>query len=271
MNPEDSYSLSESVLLGAIQGLTEFLPVSSSAHLIFFSSVLGGHVLPLALNIGFHVGTLLALLCYFWKDWLAIISSFFRLVLRRERSFNATTMIPALVIGSIPAGLLGVLFKDPIESTFHHPIMTVVPLILFGLALWYTDRKFAGNRRLASLSVMDALFIGTAQAIALIPGSSRSGCTIMGGRILGFSRQDAARFSFLLGTPAMLGAALLDYDEIVTNLTNTDFLIGVATAGVVGGLAIHFLLNFLRKQGFLVFAIYRIVLGIAILFTVHRP
>ncbi len=270
MNPEDSYSLSESILLGAIQGLTEFLPVSSSAHLIFFSSILGGHVLPLALNIGFHVGTLLALLGYFWRDWFGIIGSFFRLVIRRERSFNATTMLPALVIGSIPAGFLGVFFKDSIEQTFHHPIMTVMPLILFGLALWLTDKRFAGNRRLSSLSIMDALFIGAAQAIALIPGSSRSGCTIMGGRILGFSRQESARFSFLLGTPAMLGAALLDHEEIVSNFTNTDFLVGVATAGIVGGLAIHFLLNFLKKQGFLVFAIYRIILGIAILFTVYR-
>jgi undecaprenyl-diphosphatase len=260
----ESSSLFDTIILGVIQGLTEFLPVSSSAHLIFVSQLQDGKVLPLSLNIAFHIGTLLAVLGYFWRDWFALSYSVANLVFKRQKSALSTRIFPALLVGSIPAGVIGILFKDSIEATFHHPMMTVVPLVVMGIALWLVDKYSKSYRKIDSISLLDALIIGITQALALIPGSSRSGSTILGARLLGFSKIESARFSFLLGTPAMLGAAILDSKGLLEAAQAPHFLTGVIVAAVVGCLAIKMLLSFVSKFGFLAFAIYRIALAVLI-------
>jgi len=248
-------------LLGAVQGLTEFLPVSSSAHLILISAFVDGQPLPIALNIALHLGTLLAVLIYFWRDWLLLLTSLWRRLAHRERSFHADVLLPSILLGSIPAGVVGILWQDEIEAMFHHPLMTALPLAVVGIALWAVDRRQPQTKELTSLTFKNALIIGCAQALALVPGVSRSGITILSARLQDFKREDAARFSFLLGTPAMAGAALINHRDIEAGLQDPVFYIGVVTSLAVGCLAIGLLLRFLRRFGFGAFAVYRVVLA----------
>ena len=254
------------IVLGVIQGFTEFLPVSSSAHLIVFSWALGGKPIPLSLNVAFHFGTTLAVLIHFRQDWwrLAFGSFSFLRGNRDVESTGAASLLLKLIIGSIPAGIIGLLFKDEIERWLHHPLAIVIPLIIVGFGLWLVDRHCRSGRDIDALSKPEALGIGFAQMLALIPGVSRSGSTIMMARWLNLGRLEAARFSFLLGTPAMLGAtalhipALLNGEDIWTTLT------AVISAFLSGMLAISLFLKFISRFGFLSFAIYRLVLAIAI-------
>jgi undecaprenyl-diphosphatase len=255
----------QAALLGAIQGLTEFLPVSSSGHLIVSSWILEGKPLPLSLNVALHIGTTVAVLIYFWRDWLKLATAAFRRVFKGERSHEADYLLPGLVLGSIPAGVIGVLWEDQIEAAFHHPLSVAGPLAVVGILIWLADKKAPSHRELASLGFKDALLIGCAQACALIPGVSRSGATIMTGRLLSFTRQEAARFSFLLGTPAMGGAMLLKAKDIASSAGEPTFYIGIAVSFLTGVLAIGFLLRFLKRFGFGVFAVYRLALAGAIL------
>lgn len=257
----------KAIILGLIQGLTEFLPVSSSGHLIITSWILEGHPLPLSLNVALHAGTTLAVLCYFWRDWIKLANAVYRKLLRRERSFETEQLLPGLLLGSIPAGVIGVLWENEIEAAFHHPVSVAIPLAIVGILIWLVDMKASSSRKLESLKIKDAIIIGCAQACALIPGVSRSGATIMTGRLLKFNREDAARFSFLLGTPAMTGAFILKADDIITALEDPNFFIAIVVAFVSGILAIRFLLSFLKKFGFGLFAIYRLVLAMIILAT----
>lgn len=255
----------EAAILGVVQGLSEFLPISSSAHLIFISEWLGGRVLPLSLNIAMHMGTLLAVLMYFWRDWWFLFSgSVKRRVSGLASDPNADRLLINLFIGSIPAGVIGILFKDDIEHHLHHPLVLVAPLSLVGVALYLIDIKTKGSRQFKSLSRKQALQIGCFQALALIPGVSRSGSTIIGGLLSGMGREEAARFSFLLGAPAMLGAFLLEMDQILQVADQPEFIIGVTSSFLTGCLAIKFFLRFLARFGFLFFAVYRVVLAIAI-------
>jgi len=253
-------------VLGVIQGLTEFLPVSSSGHLVIVSSILDGEPLPLSLNIALHLGTLAATMAYFWRDWVRMGAACARRVAFRESSFETRTLIPALVLGTIPAGIIGLLWQKEIEILFHNPLSVTLPLALVGLALWAVDSKMPSPLKLSDLRIRDGILIGFAQATALIPGVSRSGATILGGRILGLKRDEAARFSFLLGTPAMAGAALLNLDSLLVSMKEPVFYIGFVMALVTGVFAIGFMLRFLRSHGFGVFALYRLVLA-AIIFA----
>lgn len=253
------------VILGILQGTAEFLPISSSGHLILASYFMDGKPLPLALNVALHVGTLLAVLLYFWRDWLKLADSLLKRVVKKEKSFESDVLFPALIIGSIPAAVVGLLWENDIEQIFHSPQYVVVPLALMGIVIWWGDRKAPVTRPLEKLTFKDSILIGLAQACALIPGVSRSGSTILGGRMLGFSRTDAARYSFLLGTPAMGGAALLKRHEIIESLHSPSFFIGCVTALLVGCVAISFLMAFIKRYGFGVFAIYRLGLAAIIM------
>jgi undecaprenyl-diphosphatase len=248
-------------ILGVVQGATEFLPVSSSAHLIIVSWFMSGKPLPLALNVALHIGTASAVLIYFWRDWSNLTRDVLMRIFRRQRSFGADVLAPGLVLGSIPAAVIGLLWADLIEEKLHHPIMVIVPLALVGYLLWKVDKTAKSHRNLTDLRITDAILIGIAQASALFPGVSRSGATILCGRWLGLAREDAARFSFLLGAPAIVGAALLKYKEILNHLTDPVFLLGVASSALTGCLAISFLLKFLRRFGFMSFMIYRFLLA----------
>jgi undecaprenyl-diphosphatase len=259
--------IAESVLLGIVQGLAEFLPISSSAHLIVVSEAMGGETLPLAFNVALHMGTLVAVLIYFWRDWYGLLKGvILDPVLRKTRHPASEHLALCLFIGSLPAGIIGLSFKDQIETYLHHPLVLCLPLILVGILLVWVDRRTNGQNSYSGLSLKVAFFIGVAQACALIPGVSRSGSTIIGGLWSGLSREEAAKFSFLLGTPAMLGAFLLELDSIFKVLSQPEFLVGVFASFLTGCLAINIFLKFLRRFGFGAFAIYRAILAVGIYF-----
>lgn len=252
------------IILGSLQGLTEFLPVSSSAHLIIASWFVDGHSLSLALNVALHLGTLSAVLLYFRKDWGDIALGSMRFLAHRNPKDPSFFLLVSLILGSIPAGFVGVIWKDDIETVLHHPMFTIVPLVVVGFLLWWVDDKSSSARSMKDLTLKDAFLIGCAQALALIPGTSRSGITIIGGRYLGFDRDSAARYSFLLGTPAMLGAALLSFDELAQSYAEPVFYVGFISSLIVGLMAIHLLMRFIRNYGFLIFFIYRLMLALVL-------
>ena len=260
----------KSLFLGVVQGITEFLPVSSSAHLILISWFQNGKPLALFLNTALHIGTLASILCYFWRDWLGLLSGLMqkkKSPLQFEKSKN---LLFNLLIGSIPAGFFGLSFKKEIESYFHHPSSTILPLAIFGFILWYSDKTSKKHKSIGDMQKAQAFMIGLCQAMALIPGVSRSAATIWGARVLSFNRKEAARFSFLLGTPAMFGAGLLHIKEFTLYYHEADFLTAVTSSFIVGLLSIQFFLKFIEKFGFLIFAIYRLILALVLSFLVLR-
>lgn len=260
----DQSSLLYAIILGITQGIAEFLPISSSGHLIIFSWLINDEPLPLELNVALHLGTLFAILIFFRKDWFIIAKATADHIFKKTPSFTSKVLLPALIIGSIPAGIIGILWKDIIEQIFHNPMSVTIPLALVGFVLWWVDQKKTNIRKLESITIKDGIIIGLAQATALIPGVSRSGATIIAGRYLGLERGEAARYSFLLGTPAMGGAALLYGKELFLNLTNPIFITGFITSFIVGYLSIKFFLHFLKNFGFLIFALYRFALALVI-------
>ena len=253
------------ILLGIVQGISEFLPISSSGHLVILSFFVSGETLPLHINIALHIGTLAAVLIYFWKDWLRLLIGLKEDVVNKKRSFESRVLIPGLILGSVPAGVIGILWQDQIEEVFHKPGLVAWPLMIVGFLIWLADVKSPTKKVIQEITLKDTIIIGVFQAIALIPGVSRSGITILGGRLLGIQRDEAAKFCFLLGTPAMLGAALLNGSKILDSFGQDGFFVGCLSAVVVGCLSIKFLLAYLRKFGFLAFAIYRLIVGIVIL------
>jgi undecaprenyl-diphosphatase len=255
-------------ILGVIQGLTEFLPVSSSGHLIVFSWIMDGKPLPLAFNVALHIGTLSAILFYFWRDWLDLLQG--NLAAMQQGKANAQSrLLGNILLGSVPAGIIGGLWEDEIEAFLHHPGIVCITLISVGWLLWWVDRRSPVTQKMLELSPKQAFLIGVAQAVALIPGTSRSGATILCGRWLGLDRAEAARFSFMLGTPAMAGAALLKGKYILASIHQPEFWVGVISSAAVGYAAISFLLAFLRRYGFGVFAVYRTVLAILTLIVLY--
>lgn len=252
------------IILGLIQGIAEFLPISSSGHLILVSNFLDGKTLPLSLNIALHMGTVFAVLIYFWRDWYNLTMATARRIGGGGKTFESDVLLPGLIIGSIPAGVIGLLWEKDIEKIFHNPVSVCIPLAVVGVIMWVVDIKAPVTKKATEITIKDAFLVGIAQAFALIPGTSRSGATIIGGRLLGLSREDAARFSFMLGTPAMAGAALLKSKELIASMGQIEFYVGFLTSFLIGMLTISFLLKFLRNYGFLSFTIYRIALAIVI-------
>ena len=249
------YPIIEALILGLIQGLTEFIPVSSSGHLllagILFSFSQNGFAFELALN----VGTLSALLWFFRSDLLGIVKS---LVTKRDYK-----LVGLLAVATIPAVVAGAIFMPVITTSLRSPYITVSALILVGVVMLFID-KLSGKRQIEELNVRDALLIGIAQSIALVPGTSRSGATIIAGRMLNLSNQAAARFSFLMAIPIISGAlaSLLLKPEFSAILNNSQVLIvGILASFVSGVWAIKFLMNFIKNNGLKWFGVYRIIFG----------
>ena len=182
-----------------------------------------------------------------------------------EKSWESGVLLPALLLGSVPAAVIGLSARKQIEALFHNPLSVAVPLFLVGFLLWWVDKVAPSDRSLPELSLKDGVLIGLAQACALIPGVSRSGATITAARALGMDRSGAARFSFLLGTPAMGGAALLHWRDFLVSWHQPGFLLGVLTSFLVGCLAIRFFLGFIQKFGFLAFALYRAAVALCLI------
>ncbi len=254
--------LTHSVILGIIQGFSEFLPISSSGHLIIVSTMLQGQPLSMSMEVALHVGTLVALLLFFWRDWIDLLQGSI-LTLKEKKINPRSQLVINIIVGTIPAGIVGKLFEHQIEAFFSaHPLYVCFPLVFVGILLWWIDKKSPVTTKMMDLTPKQGLIVGLAQACALFPGTSRSGATIIAGRWLGLDRNEAARFSFLLGTPAMAGAALLKSKEILASIQQPEFYVGIIVSGVVGWLVIGFLLRYLRTSGFAVFAIYRVVLAL---------
>lgn len=256
-----------SIILGIIQGIAEFLPISSSAHLIIFRDVFGlgsGMEANVALcfDIALHLGTLLAIVIFFFSDfWKMVIKGFQKGIKDKEGK-----MLWYLVIATIPAALFGVLFEDAIEEFVRtNFILIALALTVMGIIIYVVDKKMPQTNSLAEMKMSDAFLIGCSQVFALIPGFSRSGTTIAMGRARNMNREDAAKFSFYLSAPIVLGAVMLQLlkkgtiDIIMSNLTV--FIVGVVVSFLIGILCIKFLLKYLKKHDFKVFMWYRIILA----------
>lgn len=266
-------TLIESIILGIVQGLTEFLPVSSSAHLLMFPWLMGWSEPPFVFDTSLHIGTLVALFIYFKTDIINLIRGFFKVVRTKDLNADLNGKLSIYVLlGSLPAGLIGVLFEKKIEKYLHSPYVMVVTLIVWGVLLWLIDRMSKKKKALTDITMFDALFIGLSQTLALVPGTSRSGVTMTAALFTNFNRETAARFSFLLSIPITTAAALYKLKDLF-KITMTpeiiiNFLSGIAASGIVGYLCIAYLLKFLRTNSFGVFAIYRIIIGIVLAFTI---
>lgn len=256
----------QALVLGTLQGLTEFLPVSSSAHLSLTPWVLGWPPAGLAFDVSLHIGTLIALVWYFRDEWLRVARGSVTLLTQRRLVDDDSRMAFFIGIATVPAGVAGLLLEDLAETAFRAPIITAIALIVMGALLWLVDAKVSLARSRADMTWRDALLVGFAQCLALVPGVSRSGSTITAGRALGFDRSSAAVFSFLMSLPIILAAAIFKVpDAIRESGVSAPLLVGIAAAAASSWLAIAVLLRFVRSRSYAVFAVYRFALGALIL------
>ena len=261
------------IVLGLVQGLTEFLPVSSSGHLLLVPWLMGWNdfadvSVEKAFDVALHLGTLIAVVGFFRKDLAKYIQDGLRMVFQRQRPSTPEGRLAwLLVVASIPAALFGAVFGNWVDENLGKPVIIGVSLMVFAVVLAWADRR-PGERDFSQMSRRDAGLIGMAQVLALNPGTSRSGISISAARLLGFDRDSAVRFSFLLSIPVTAGAVLVKLtkllDDGVPDGLALPMLIGIVTAGLSGWLAVAGLLRLIKTQTFNAFVIYRIVAGVAV-------
>ena len=273
-------NLLDAIILGIVQGLTEFLPISSSAHLRIVGELIGTGADPgAAFTAIIQLGTEAAVLIYFWPDITRIIAAWFKALFRRIPWSDPNARLGwFIIIGSVPIVVLGILFQNQIETTLRSLWILAITLIVFGILLGIADALGGKERRLRDLTWPHAIIFGFAQALALIPGVSRSGGTITAGRFLGYERPAAARYSFLLAIPAVFGSGLYELYKVVAHpcvqgttgcapevFGPVETLVATVVAGVVGFGVIHFFLRYISTHSFLPFVIYRVLLGTTII------
>jgi undecaprenyl-diphosphatase len=255
----------QAIILGVLQGLAEFLPISSSAHLSLAPWFLGWDDPGLSFDVALHVGTLVAVLWYFRAEWIALTASALRIVRQRRVETHEDRQLVYLIVATIPAAIAGFLLEEHAETVFRAPWITASALIVLGVILWAADRYAARDRLIEGMRLPDALLIGLAQVVALVPGVSRSGSTMTAGRLLRFDRRSAAVFSFLMSMPVTAAAAILKVPDVLrSDDPKLPIVIGVITAGVSSWFAIAVLLRYLQRHSFGVFAIYRVALGVLV-------
>lgn len=262
----------QAALLGVVQGLTEFLPISSTGHLILVPALLGwrgGLVDSLQFDVALHLGTLVALLAVFWRDWLILAGAALRSLARRSLADSQARLAWLIVLGTIPGVIAGVLLQKQVETTLRSPVVIGVTMVLVGLLLALLDRSARQTRDEYSLGAFGAFAVGVGQALALIPGVSRSGSTIATGLGLGLTRASAARFSFLLSTPIVAGALVKEGVDVARQGIGAGeapvFAVGILAAAISGYACIRFLLAYLRRRSLMPFVIYRVVAGAGVL------
>lgn len=261
-------SFIQPIILGMVQGLGEYLPISSSGHLIVTSWLLKWQDQGLAFDVALHWGTLVAVVIYFRKDIWQLVKSFLSSLIPSRRDFTSDPhqrMAWLLILGTIPAAIAGKLFEKQIATVLRSPLTVVVTLSVGAVIIFVVDRLGLKNRHIHELRWKDALIIGLAQAVSIIPGVSRSGSTMIAGLGLGLKREQTARFSFLLSAPIILGAGLLELPAIFAEPNMTAVLIGFVSAAVFGLIAIHFLMRYISNRTFDLFAWYRLGLAALIL------
>lgn len=275
-------SFIHAIILAIVQGLTEFLPISSTAHLILFPWLLNWSDPGLAFDVALHAGTLVAILLYFLRDWLELSLAGLGVHFPRRASTDqvkhSRKMFWYLVAGTIPAAVIGYLFERRIEESLRKPIPIAGAMIAVGIIMWYAEYAGNLNRGLEQTSLGDSLAIGTAQAVALFPGVSRSGITIAEGLFRGMTRETAARFSFLLSAPVLAGAAVKELPKLMRlhhagqlDVSVATLTASVAVSGLVGYAVIAFFLRYLQTRTLKIFIYYRIVFGIVILLLAFLP
>jgi undecaprenyl-diphosphatase len=261
------------IVIGLVQGLTEFLPISSSGHLIIVREMFHWHFLEddLTFDVALHLGTTVAVLAYFWREWLQMATA---LLPGRQTSsapaanpdsiYNSRFLM-LLIAGSLPAAIVGVALGDWVENEVRSPLVVGAMLIVFGLVLLFAEQVGRKTRQIAGAGWGDALLVGCAQAVSLVPGVSRSGITITAALVRGFRREDAARFSFLLATPVIVGAGLFKMAEAARDgIPSSDvpvLLLGTVAASVVGWASIGYLLRLVQTQSYAPFIVYRVLAG----------
>jgi undecaprenyl-diphosphatase len=269
-------SLIQAIILALVQALTEFLPVSSTAHLVLFPWLLHWPDPGLAFDVALHAGTLLAVVLYFFKDWLKLVLCGVGLKYPSDATAEDVSLNRRffwyMIIGTIPAAVLGKLFHHQIEDELRKPMIIGVSLVVIALVMWWADSKSRLTRKIESSNMGDAVAIGAAQAVALWPGVSRSGVTITAGLFRGFTREAATRFSFLLSTPVIAGAVLTELPKLIhqhkaggLDLPFSTLLVSILVSGAAGYLVIAFFLRYLQTKTLKPFIIYRLVFGLIVL------
>jgi undecaprenyl-diphosphatase len=259
------------IWLAIIQGLTEFLPISSNAHLTVIPQLLNWKDPGLGFDVALHAGTLAAIIVYFFRDWVQVIANGLGFVYRGRRpDENSRTLFWFLVIATIPAGLAGLKFQKYAETSWRSFYVIAAAEIILGLLMYAADRVGSEKDGLDQMNLFDAIFIGCAQALAIIPGVSRSGVTITAGRFLHFDREAAARFSFLLSTPIIAAAAGKDAYDLykqggIAPELKIPYLVGILVSGIVGLIVIAFFLRYLKRNSLNVFVWYRVAFGIIVI------
>ncbi|HWC97573.1 MAG TPA: undecaprenyl-diphosphatase UppP [Candidatus Sulfopaludibacter sp.] len=267
------------IVLAVVQGLTEFLPVSSTAHLYLTSWLLGWQTESLSFDVMLHLGTLLSILLYFFSDWLQLLAQGFGLRVGNDEELERNPMLLwLLALATIPVGVCGFLFNKQADGEWRTPWVMGTMLIAVGILMWVAENAGRKMRNLGSVNLPDALAVGFAQALAIIPGTSRSGITISAGLFRNLDRQAAARFSFLLSAPAIGGAVVktlwdIHKQHMLKQMLTLDFAVGVTVSAVTGAIVIAWFLHYLRRSSLRPFVYYRIIFGIIVLALafIRRP
>lgn len=257
----------EAIILGIVQGLTEFLPISSSGHLILAEWATGwkGELInSLTFDVALHVGTLTAVLWYFWRDWLHLGKASLKVLQGRAPQYEAR-LVWYIALATIPAVIAGLTLERTIETLFRNPLLVAAALVVGSVLMWFADRYSKHERFLGTMTLGHALLVGAAQAFALVPGISRSGITITAALAAGYRREDAARFSFLLSTPVIAGAAFLKLRDLTfQGHAAWGCILGTLGSAAVGYLAIRFLIRYLGRHSLNIFVWYRVALAAAV-------
>ena len=260
----------QAIVLGIIQGLSEFLPISSSAHLTLAPWLLGWEDPGLAFDVALHFGTLLAVLWYFRMEWLTLIKAAFGIITTGRVETPEKRRVVYLIIATIPGAIGGLMLQSRAESAFRSPQIIAIALIIMGALLWIVDKYVDQRRILGEMRWIDSLLIGLSQVIALIPGVSRSGSTITTGRLLKFDRQSAAMFSFLMSMPIIAAAVVLKGPEVLRGGgLGPELIVGVLASAISGWLAISVLLRYVTRHSYGIFALYRILLGVMVFVVLY--
>ena len=261
----------QAVVLAIVQALTEFLPISSTAHLVLIPWLFGWKDGGLTFDVALHAGTLVAVIIYFFRDWVQIIGQAFGLNIGSDPDLRQNrNLLWLLAAGSIPIGIVGYLFDKQADTTWRQPYVIGTMLILVGIVMWIAEGRRIGSKSMSTIQMSDGIAVGLAQAVSVIPGTSRSGATISAGLFRNMNRETAARFSFLLSTPAIAAAVLKKGWDIhkeggVPADMKTPIVVGIIVSGVLGAIVIAFFLRYLRRSSLMPFVYYRIVFGIIVI------
>ena len=254
-------SVFQSIILGIVQGLTELLPISSSGHLFLIPWILKWDI-PESFDVALHAGTLMAIGIFFFKDWIELLKGAYKQTIKKEKNREGT-MFWYIVLATIPGGIIGFVLDKFFGDLLTKPLIIAIMLVIMGILLYFVDKKAPKNTKYEEMTLKQTFLIGLSQALAFIPGVSRSGITMTAGRAMGIEREAVAKYSFMLSAPIVLAATLYKFKDFVFDLP---FIIGVLTSFLVGMFVIKFLLNYLKKGDFKWFAIYRVIVGLFVIF-----